>query len=58
MLCFLDVCNKLAEAVFPDTKTIFGDTETVFGDPCSRQVSQGRCLKENVFFVFFLGGND
>ena len=56
VLFFLDVCNKLAEAVFPDTKTFFGDTKAVFAEPSSRQVSQGRFLKENAFF--FVDGND
>ena len=54
MFCSLDVCNKLAEAFCPDTKAFFGDTKAFFAEPFSRQVSQGRFLKEKVFF----DGND
>ena len=51
---FFDVCNKLAEAFFPDTKAFFGDTKAFFAKPCSRQVSQRSFLKENALF----DGND
>ena len=43
-------CVELAEAFFPDTKAFIGDTQAFFAEPCSRQVSQGRFLKENVCF--------